>query len=154
MSTRSARKTLYRAAQHEAGHAVAALYFRLPLVRVWIDDAGGGATQYSRRLGPGEVDWTIATFAGIEAEIAAFGDAPITPGDLRAIENMIERLGLHWTEGHLDRFRQRARMLVREERRVIATLAEALIERRSLTGDDVGALLSAVRTPRALWVVA
>ena len=121
---------------------------------MWIDDAGGGATQYSRRLGPGEVEcWTIATLAGIEAEIAAFGDAPIT-GDLPAIENMIERLGLHWTEGHLDRFRQRARMLVREERHVIAILAGALIERRSLTGDDVGALLSAVTTPRALWVVA
>jgi hypothetical protein len=31
-------------------------------------------------------------------------------------------------------------------------LAAALLDRRTMTGDEVGVLLSAVTTPRALWV--
>ena len=62
------------------------------------------------------------------------------------------RLRLAWSRGNLDRFRQRARTLVREERRSIRVLADALLERRTMTGDDIGVLLSAVTTPRALWV--
>ena len=38
--------------------------------------------------------------------------------------------------------------------RSIRVLADALLERRTMTGDEVGALLSAVTAPRALWVVA
>jgi hypothetical protein len=75
-------------------------------------------------------------------------------GDLRVIEQMVRRLGLTWSRGNLDRFRQRARTLVREERRSIRVLADALLERRTMTDDEVGALLSAITAPRALWVVA
>jgi hypothetical protein len=67
---------------------------------------------------------------------------------------MIERLGLHWTESNLNRFRQRARVLVREECRAITVLADALCDRRHMTSDEIGVLLSAVTAPRALWVVA
>jgi ATP-dependent Zn protease len=70
------------------------------------------------------------------------------------IEQMVRRLELTWSRGNLDRFRQRARTLVREERRSIRVLADALLERRTMTGAEVGALLSAVTVPRALWVVA
>jgi hypothetical protein len=31
-------------------------------------------------------------------------------------------------------------------------LADVLLERRTMTGDDIGVLLSAVTTPRALWL--
>jgi hypothetical protein len=37
-------------------------------------------------------------------------------------------------------------------RRNIRVLAAALLDRRTMTGDEVGVLLSAVTTPRALWV--
>jgi hypothetical protein len=146
---------LRRAATHEAGHCVSALRFTLPLWRVWIGDDGSGATEYSRQfVGTGEVEaWVITTFCGIEAEIDRFGSAPVE-GDLHAIEQVIERLGLTWTESHLDRFRQRARVLVVQERRSIQVLTAALLERRTMTGAEVGALLSAVTAPRALWVVA
>ena len=52
----------------------------------------------------------------------------------------------------LERFRQRARVLVVQERRSIHVLADALLERRTMSGDEVGALLSTVTAPRSLWV--
>ena len=66
----------------------------------------------------------------------------------------VRRLGLTWSRGNLDRFRQRARALVVQECRAITVLADALCHRRHTTGDEIGVLLSAVTTPRALWVVA
>ena len=146
---------LRRAATHEAGHCVSALHFTLRLCRVWIHGDGRGATEYSRQfVGTGEVEaWTIATFSGIEAEIDRFGDAP-QGGDLRVLEEMVRRLGLTWSRSNLDRFRQRARVLVVQECRAITVLADALCDRRHMTSDEIGALLSAVTTPRALWVVA
>ena len=42
---------------------------------------------------------------------------------------------------------------MRQERRTITILAAALIERRTMTGDEIAALVP-VTAPRALWVVA
>jgi hypothetical protein len=95
----------------------------------------------------------VSAFCGPEAELDRFGSAPVT-ADFDVIEEMSRRLGLTWTPNHLDRFRQRARSLVWEERRSIHVLADVLLERHTMTGDDIGVLLSAVTTPRALWVVA
>jgi hypothetical protein len=96
-----------------------------------------GCTRYSRRfVGTGEVEcWTVTAFAGIEAEVDRFGSAPIE-SDEWAIAQMIERLGLHWTESNFGRFRQRARTLVREERRSIRVLADALLERRTMSVEN------------------
>lgn len=55
-------------------------------------------------------------------------------------------------ESHLDRFRQQAWALVRQERTSIAVLAEALIARRTMTAAEIGALLSTVTAPPSLWV--
>ena len=137
-----------RAATHESGHAVAALRFWLPLREIVVNSDGIGCTRYTRHFSWGE---TVSVFCGIEAEVGRFGDAPVT-SDLDVIEEMIERLGLTWGRGNLDRFRQRARTLVREERRSIRVLADALLERRTMTGAEVSALLSVVTPPRSLWV--
>jgi hypothetical protein len=80
----------------------------LPLREVVINGDGSGATRYARPFGCGEVEaWAVTAFAGPEAELVEFGSAPIE-GDKRVIEEMVRRLGLTWTEGDLDRFRQRA----------------------------------------------
>jgi Periplasmic binding protein len=97
----------------------------------------------------GRVTFTRATVA----EVARFGDAPIE-GDELAVAAALAALGLDWSGTRMDGFRQRARALVREERRSIRVLAAALLERRTMTGDEIGVLLSAVTAPRALWVVA
>ena len=70
----------------------------------------------------------------------------IVPEELSLLPSVAERrLRLAWSRGNLDRFRQRARALVREERRSIRVLAEALCERRHITGDEIGVLLSVTR---------
>jgi len=143
---------LYRAAYHEAGHCIAALRFALPLLEVVIHPDGTGCTKYARRLGVGEVErWAVSAFAGIEAEVDRFGNAPIEE-DQHAIARALAALGLDWGEPRLDGFRERARALVREERRAIGTVAAALLRRRHMSGDEVGVILSAVRPPQALWV--
>jgi hypothetical protein len=43
-------------------------------------------------------DWTIATFCGGAAEFDLFGDRRADCGDMRAIDNMLERLQLVWSE--------------------------------------------------------
>jgi hypothetical protein len=143
---------LYRASTHEAGHCIAALRFALPLSEVIINADGSGLTRYARHLGVGEVEcWAVATFCGIEAELAEFGNAPIET-DERTIARALAALGLDWSGTRLDGFRERARALAREERRSIGTVAAALLQRRCLSGAEVGVLLSAVRPPQALWV--
>jgi hypothetical protein len=95
--------------------------------------------------------WAVSAFAGIEAEVDRFGNAPIEE-DQHAIARALAALGLDWGEPRLDGFRERARALVREERRAIGTVAAALLRRRHMSGDEVGVILSAVRPPQALWV--
>jgi hypothetical protein len=60
---------LARTAVHEAGHAVTALYFELPLKEVEIRADGTGRTSYCRWLEPDTAEaWTITNFAGAAAE--------------------------------------------------------------------------------------
>jgi|GEM_PF-3098577 hypothetical protein len=90
-----------------------------------------------RRLGSAEVaGWTVAAFAGPEAEIAAFGDAD-EQGDLLVIKTMLRRRRLNWNDAVLTRYRHRARALVEHERAAIEVVAEALLQHRHLTGDQV-----------------
>jgi hypothetical protein len=141
---------LARAAYHEGAHAALAVIHHLPVRRVWIRDDGAGATEYSRQfVGTGEVEaWVTSTLCGIEAEVDVYGDAP-KGGDLRVIEQMVRTLGITWTTGNLDRFWQRARTLVVQERRAITVLANVLCERRHMAANKIGA---AVTAPRGLWV--
>jgi hypothetical protein len=72
------------------------------------------------------VTFTRATVA----EVDRFGDTPIE-GDELAVAAALAALGLDWSGTRMDGFRQRARALVREERRSIRVLAAALLERRN-----------------------
>jgi hypothetical protein len=108
---------LARAAFHEAGHAVAALCYRLPLLEVIIRDDGSGNTTYTRRFGLAEAErWTVVTYAGPQAEFDLFGDRRGDRSDLRAIDTMLDWLQLAWDEDKLTELRRQARRLVERER--------------------------------------
>ena len=47
---------LLRAAQHESGHAVGALHFSLPLLKVVVRADGGGKTEYARKFTVAEIE--------------------------------------------------------------------------------------------------
>jgi hypothetical protein len=127
-----------RAAAHEAGHAVAALHFELPLKEVEIRDDGTGHTSYRHWLEPHTAEqWTITAFAGAAAEDDLFyrrGDA--NTRDLLAIELMIRRLGLDWGERRLAALRFDAQRLVQQLRPRILRVAAALVQHRYLTASD------------------
>jgi hypothetical protein len=129
---------LARAAQHEAGHCLAALCFLLPLLEVVIRDDGSGKTSYCRHFGVAEArSWVITTFAGGAAEFDLFGDHHGDRSDLIAIANMLDRLHLTWSESRLAELRQVARWLVKRERARIRLVADALIKHRRLSAFDV-----------------
>ncbi len=132
---------LARVAIHESGHAVAALYFELPLSEVLIREDGTGHARYGRRLGRAEAEgYAITGYAGGEAErdLFPFGGCEES-GDLSGIAAMIRRLDLTWGEERLDELRGEARLLVQRERPRIRAVATALVERRYLTAEAVAA---------------
>ena len=136
-----------RAAIHEAAHAVAALYFDLPLSTVEIRTDGTGLTRYERNLGRREAQrWVITTFAGPEAERDALGDdeSVSEASDLRAIAAMVDKLGLDWDDEDYGTLRARARHLVRRERARIDRVADALVQHRFLSREDVVAAVAEV----------
>jgi hypothetical protein len=142
---------LRRCAVHESGHATAALHYSLPILKVTIHSDGGGKTEYARRLGSGEVEvWTAVSYAGPMAELDAFGDAS-EDGDLKAIKTMVADLNLGWAQNRYDEFRRRARALMARERSSIRAVADELTRRRSLSGDEVAALVPTAASSR-LWV--
>jgi hypothetical protein len=124
---------LVRAAWHESGHAVAALYFKLPLREVLIRPNGTGATRYTRQFGLAEAEpWTISAYAGGAAEFDAFGDWRADNTDLRAIERMMEAMKLTWSDDKMDELRFTARRLVERHRARVALVADALVRHRHL----------------------
>jgi hypothetical protein len=133
---------LGRAAFHEAGHAVSALCFQLPLLEVVIRDDGSGRTDYCHRGRLAEAErWTITTYAGPAAELDEFGDQRADRGDLIAIANMLEKLQLDWDEDKLADLRHQARLLVKRERLGIRLVAGVLLQRRRLTAADLRRLV-------------
>jgi hypothetical protein len=69
---------------------------------------------------------------------------------LDVIKTMARRLGLKLLD--LDAARGRACELVQLHRPAIEAVAAELLRRRTMSGDEVGALLSTVTAPRSLWV--
>jgi hypothetical protein len=134
-----------RAAVHEAAHAVAALYFDLPLSTVEIRTDGTGLTRYARDLGRREAQrWVITALAGPEAERDSCGGEPVEASDLRAIAAMADKLGLDLDDEDYGTLRARARHLVRRERARIDRVADALVQHRFLSGEDVVAAVAEV----------
>jgi len=133
---------LARVAIHESGHALAALYFELPLSDVLIRQDGTGHARYGRRLGRAEAEgYAITGYAGGEAErdLLPFGGCEDS-GDLSGIAAMIRRLDLTWGEERLDELRRDARRLVKRERGPILSVAAALVQHRYLTAEAVAAV--------------
>jgi hypothetical protein len=134
---------LHRAAVHESGHATAALSFSLPLRTVFIRSDGSGGCGYARRLGVAEaIAWTVSALSGPLAEHMIYGGDAEEDGDLRVVAAMLRRLHLNWSDSLLTEYRCKARSLVERERHSIEVLADELLCRRSLTADEIGAVLS------------
>jgi hypothetical protein len=74
--------------------------------------------------------WVVATLSGPAAELDRFGNAPVE-GDLDVIQDMTQRLGIRLLD--LDAHRRRAR-------------------EPTMTGAEIGALLSGISPPATLWV--
>ena len=97
---------------------------------VIIHPNGDGRTRYLRNLSTGEAEiWVVVTMAGIEGELARFGNAPVT-GHVDAIRAMAQRLGIRFID--LDGARAHARQLVRLHRPAIEVVADALLDIREL----------------------
>jgi hypothetical protein len=122
-----------RASWHEGGHAVVALHYGLPLREVLIRPDGTGATRYTRQFGLAEAEpWTVSAYAGGAAEFDAFGDWRAENSDLRAIERMMETMGLTWSDDKMDELRFTARRLVECHRARVSLVADALVRHRHL----------------------
>jgi len=143
---------LRRTAIHESGHCIIALRsFMLPVKEAFICNNGSGGVSYSRRIGLGEIDRVVTVgFAGPAAEALQFGSADES-GDLRVIKTMLRRLDLSWSDRVLAEYRDRARHLVKCESRAIEVLAEVLLQRRHLSGDELAALVP-VEPAEVPWV--
>jgi hypothetical protein len=104
-----ADRPVVRAAFHEAGHAVAAYIYRLPLSETWIDAEGYGKTRYTRRFDLPDIEaWLVATLAGPAIELQIWGSAPLG-GDSKVIAAMVRDMELEpWSDEILDRYRRAA----------------------------------------------
>jgi hypothetical protein len=129
---------MYRVAQHEAGHATAALHYRLPLREVVINSDGTGYTAYARWRRADAEAWTVTAYSGPEAEKDLFLDGSADEaGDLLAIDSMLGRLGLDWDARRLATLRFESQILVQRLRPRIAAVASGLIEHGALSADGV-----------------
>ena len=131
---------LLRAAVHETGHAVAALFFDLPLRDALIRENGSGSCRYHHGLGPEVAESrAIVIFAGPAAELDAFPfvDSCADDRDLYNIDEMVERFGLSWGEFEIGRLKFEAQFLVRRLRPRIRAVAWALVEHRHLNASAI-----------------
>jgi hypothetical protein len=130
---------LLRASVHESGHAVAALFFDLPLRDVLIRENGSGSTRYCHCLGPEMAECrAIVIFAGPAAERDLFPfDSCADSRDLHNIDEMVERFELTWGEFEMGRLRFEAQFLVHRLRPRIHRVAVALVEHRHLSADQI-----------------
>lgn len=145
----------HQAATHEAAHAVVAVVTGHPLKRVWIAENGGGEGTAEPggavELGPWKMpheDHLAAVWAGLEGGIRWLRDR-----GLDTDENRIDLVYASWhdalqahamtDEGGLPRYlgQSKATVLVGQHWRVIRQLANALFERRSITGEEVREML-------------
>jgi ATP-dependent Zn protease len=140
---------------HEAGHVVFATFHDNPVEVVTIDmlkveELTGrtgcpGYTRYTKE-GYGEADTVLMmTAVGLTSEAMLVSGGVINPqeDDLRLIDEMLERLGLHDEAKNREfiRIRLLTQQFVEDHRTAITSMAEALIERKTLTGEDIERIL-------------
>ena len=134
-------------AVHEAGHAVAALTFAIPIISVSIDAATPHLhhARYQPQHSAGLETLAVMFLAGPSAEQLFCGS--IEPGTDRfdlamAREHLARRFAPLRIGAEMVRLRGSAEALVSLlwARRRIELIADALLEHRTLTGADIAAL--------------
>jgi ATP-dependent Zn protease len=130
-------------AKREAGHAIVA-----PPMRTWYDWELESQQQNSkwRDLHSAFCGTIIAKMAGAEAEIEIIGHCHGGDGvDRDEIEMMAQSADANFSEEEWERFEPRMRRqtsrLIRRHRAKIEMLARALLERRTISGPKIDALL-------------
>ncbi len=152
---------LYRAAYHEAGHAVAAFHYHRSIRGVTVDTEGSGGTFCAalhprargrfpdaawRRLVEEEI---CICLAGPIAEGIAHGAAVESAEiDLKHVQRWMGELEV--PNAALVTFVARARAVLREPRtwNAVRTVARRLIQGRRISGADVDAIFRAHNVPR------
>jgi ATP-dependent Zn protease len=145
-------------AYHEAGHVVFSTLHGPGVEIVTIDpqkveELTGrkgcpGYTQYNEEGRMMEADKVlVATAVGLTAEamFVTGGVVNSAEDDISLLYDMLEnQLGLHGEEKvrEFDRIRLLTQVFVQEHRAVIETVAKALIERKTLTGEAVKQLVN------------
>jgi ATP-dependent Zn protease len=141
-------------AYHEAGHAVIALRLGYEVGKVRINPRrGSGSAQIRNRMSPDDIRIDLA---------GALAEALVNPtsfeekiqlsarGDWRnARRSTREFVALGFINGRekgilIEELIQETRALVRRDKEAIARVAEALLERKTLTGEDIKRIVEAV----------
>jgi hypothetical protein len=139
-------------AVHEAGHAVAAITFAIPIISVSIDAATPHLhhARYQPQHSAGLETLAVMFLAGPAAEQLFWGS--IEPGTDRfdlamAREHLARRFGPLQIGAEMTRLRGSAEAMVRLPwaRQRIEPIADALLRRGTLSGADIDALPSPAR---------
>jgi ATP-dependent Zn protease len=130
---------LWRTAIHEAAHAVVARMNSIPITTVTIIPSEGSAGQCAICLNPYIDGYAIAVLAGREAELEFLGSAAGIAGTDRELIALAARCRDNFSE---PRLRRQARRLVRKHRAAIGRVAKALLMRKTLSRDEVDALIA------------
>jgi len=135
-------------AAHEAGHAVAAVVLRLSLRYVTLGPRGAeDALTYTRTRRNESPDYlerqAVCDLAGIAAEQllggrVIFGSAT---GDILHARGIAERLGVEDVKAFIEAKLREADTIVSANRAGVEAVRRALVERRTLKGTEVRALL-------------
>ena len=143
-------------AYHEAGHVVFAALKGMGVEVVTIDPqrvkelTGSEFPGYTRyvQTGLAEADIVLcSTAVGLtsEALFVTGGRVSGQEDDIRRLDEILEQqMGLQGLEKHreLDRIRLLTQQFVTDNRSAIETIAKALLEKKTLSGDDVRRALS------------
>lgn len=137
-----ASDVLHRLAHHEAGHAVVGRALGLPLRGIEIDVRHGGVNRFHSAQAPdgwSPTDDAAILMAGVIAERRAFPATTLEGCEddenaLLALMSREQAPDVAWARGT-------AEAILDQRRAGYERLVDALIRQRSLTGDEVDALL-------------
>jgi ATP-dependent Zn protease len=137
---------LERRAYHESGHAVAAITFGIPIIRVTVNaDAGHLYRGYYSASGIGLECMVTMCLAGGAAEEYFCG--AINGSDRIDIEMAKRYLARQFSVlqigAELERLRDAASRLVRDQKERIRLIADALLRHGRLTGDEIDVMIAA-----------
>jgi len=169
--SKTASRRLKRTAYHEAGHAAVLLVYDLPFDSVTIkptEDSTGGSRGHILKPNPMMFEggkrernqivrqYIVSAYAGFEAERCFdpnadeglseedFSNAWNLPRDWDLPIKGCSYIGDEVYEQYLARQRQQARALVRKHWALVERLAQALLERETLSGEQAESLVRTI----------